>query len=43
MEDIICVCGHKNQVGTKLCGKCGRPLSEEAKNCKIVDMHFYAK
>ncbi|MDN4493905.1 cytochrome c biogenesis protein ResB [Ureibacillus aquaedulcis] len=40
MEKIICVCGHENPVGTKLCGKCGRPLTEEAKMSKIVDMKY---
>lgn len=40
MEKIICVCGHENPAGTKLCGKCGRPLTEEAKSSKIVDMKY---
>ncbi|HWL12066.1 MAG TPA: cytochrome C biogenesis protein, partial [Ureibacillus sp.] len=40
MEKIICVCGHENPAGTKLCGKCGRPLTEEAKTSKIVDMKY---
>jgi len=40
MDKIICVCGHENPAGTKLCGKCGRPLTEEAKQSKIVDMKY---
>ncbi|MCM3388975.1 cytochrome c biogenesis protein ResB [Ureibacillus chungkukjangi] len=40
MEKIICVCGHENPAGTKLCGKCGRPLTEEAKTSKILDMKY---
>ncbi|RHW39408.1 cytochrome C biogenesis protein [Lysinibacillus yapensis] len=40
MEKLICVCGHENPAGTKLCGKCGRPLTEEAKESKIVDMKY---
>lgn len=40
MEKIICVCGHENPEGTKLCEKCGRPLTEEGKNSKIVDMRY---
>ncbi|QCR32088.1 cytochrome c biogenesis protein ResB [Lysinibacillus sp. SGAir0095] len=40
MEKIICVCGHENPSGTKLCGKCGRPLTEEAKMSKILDMKY---
>ena len=40
MEKIICVCGHENPEGTKLCGKCGRPLTEEGKENKIVDMRY---
>ena len=30
----------KTHVGTKICEKCGRPLSEEAKAQKIVDMRY---
>ena len=40
MEKIICVCGHENPEGTKLCEKCGRPLTEEGKESKIVDMRY---
>ena len=40
MEKIICECGHENPVGTKLCGKCGRPLTEEEKQKKLVDMRY---
>ncbi|RUL55076.1 cytochrome c biogenesis protein ResB [Lysinibacillus antri] len=40
MEKIICACGHENPQGTKLCEKCGRPLTEEEKDRKIVDMRY---
>ncbi len=40
MEKITCECGHENPVGTKLCGKCGRPLTEEEKQKKLVDMRY---
>lgn len=40
MEKIICNCGHENPVGTKLCEKCGRPLTEEIKEQKVVDMRY---
>jgi cytochrome c biogenesis protein len=40
MEKITCVCGHENPFGTKICGKCGRPLSEDAKAQKILDMRY---
>lgn len=40
MENITCVCGHENPYGTSICQKCGRPLSEEAKERKIVDMRY---
>lgn len=40
MEKMICACGHENPAGTKLCGKCGRPLTEEARTSKIVDMKY---
>lgn len=40
MEKIICECGHENPVGTKLCGKCGRPLTEEEKQKKLLDMRY---
>lgn len=39
-DKITCECGHENPYGTKLCAKCGRPLTEEAKNEKIVDMRY---
>ena len=40
MEKISCVCGHENPFGTKICEKCGRPLSEEAKAQKVLDMRY---
>ena len=40
MEKILCECGHENPVGTKLCEKCGRPLTEEEKEKKLVDMRY---
>jgi len=40
MNNIICVCGHENPEGTVLCGSCGRPLTEEAENQKLVDMRY---
>ncbi|MEL3960714.1 cytochrome c biogenesis protein ResB [Lysinibacillus endophyticus] len=40
MEKIICACGHENPFGTKLCEKCGRPLTEEVKNQKVLDMRY---
>lgn len=40
MNSITCECGHKNPYGTKICLKCGRPLTEEAKNQKILDMRY---
>lgn len=40
MEKITCFCGHENPFGTKICEKCGRPLTEEAKAQKILDMRY---
>lgn len=40
MDNIICVCGHRNPEGTILCGNCGRPLTKEAENQKLVDMRY---
>ncbi|MEK5231314.1 cytochrome c biogenesis protein ResB [Lysinibacillus sp. FSL K6-0232] len=40
MEKIICACGHSNPYGTKLCEKCGRPLTEEEQQNKVVDMRY---
>lgn len=40
MEKIICECGHENPFGTKLCTKCGRPLTEEEQGKKLVDMRY---
>lgn len=40
MANIVCECGHINPIGTHLCAKCGRPLSEEEKSKKIADMRY---
>jgi len=40
MSKIKCQCGHDNPFGTVLCEKCGRPLTEEAKNSEVVDMRY---
>lgn len=40
MSKIKCQCGHDNPFGTVLCEKCGRPLTEEAKDSKMVDMRY---
>ncbi|MEG0472467.1 MAG: cytochrome c biogenesis protein ResB [Solibacillus sp.] len=40
MNKLLCECGHENPEGTKLCQKCGRPLTEEEKDKKIADMRY---
>ena len=40
MNKILCECGHENLEGTKLCQKCGAPLTEEEKGKKIADMRY---
>lgn len=40
MKNVVCVCGHENPVGTKICANCGRPLTEEAKSQKVLDMKY---
>ncbi len=40
MSKIKCQCGHDNPFGTVLCERCGRPLTEEAKKSKLVDMRY---
>lgn len=40
MRYVTCECGHQNPYGTKICLKCGRPLTEEAKNQKVLDMRY---
>ena len=40
MEKIKCECGHINPIGTELCESCGRPLSQESKQKKLVDMRY---
>ncbi|WP_342600831.1 cytochrome c biogenesis protein ResB [Psychrobacillus sp. FSL H8-0483] len=40
MDKIVCTCGHVNPVGTELCESCGRPLNQETKDKKLVDMRY---
>lgn len=40
MNKILCECGHENLEGTKLCQKCGSPLTTEEKDKKIADMRY---
>lgn len=40
MNKILCECSHENPVGTKLCAKCGRPLTQEEQDRKIADMRY---
>ncbi|MEI4768430.1 cytochrome c biogenesis protein ResB [Psychrobacillus sp. FJAT-51614] len=40
MDKIICTCGNVNPAGTELCESCGRPLSQEIKDKKLVDMRY---
>ena len=40
MKKLLCECGHENPVGTKLCAKCGRPLTEEEKGKQLADMRY---
>ncbi|SDN00032.1 cytochrome c biogenesis protein [Psychrobacillus sp. OK028] len=40
MDKIVCACGNVNPAGTALCESCGRPLNEETKEKKIVDMRY---
>ena len=40
MSKIKCQCGHENPFGTVLCEQCGRPLTEDAKKSKLVDMRY---
>ncbi|AYC29356.1 cytochrome c biogenesis protein ResB [Paenisporosarcina cavernae] len=40
MAEIICKCGHTNPEGTQICLNCGRPLTEEMKNQKLMDMRY---
>ncbi len=40
MNKILCECGHENSEGTKLCQKCGSPLTAEEKDKKIADMRY---
>lgn len=40
MDKIVCTCGHVNPAGTELCESCGRPLNQEVKARKLVDMRY---
>ena len=40
MNKLLCECGHENPEGTKLCQKCGSPLTAEEKDKKIADMRY---
>lgn len=40
MDKIICTCGNVNPAGTELCESCGRPLNQETKEKKLVDMRY---
>lgn len=40
MNKILCECGHENPVGTKLCAKCGSPLTVEEQDKKLADMRY---
>ncbi|MDN4607313.1 cytochrome c biogenesis protein ResB [Sporosarcina highlanderae] len=41
MSKIVkCQCGHDNPFGIVLCERCGRPMTEEAKNSDVVDMRY---
>ena len=39
-EMLRCECGHDNPIGTKLCGLCGRALTEEEQKQKLADMRY---
>lgn len=40
MDKIVCTCGNVNPAGTELCESCGRPLTKETKEKKLVDMRY---
>lgn len=40
MEKIRCACNYENPIGTKLCEKCGRPLTAEEQEKNMVDMRY---
>lgn len=40
MNEVKCVCGHVNPVGTILCESCGRALTEQAKQEVLYDMRY---
>ncbi|MCP1123134.1 cytochrome C biogenesis protein [Bacillus sp. AFS018417] len=39
MEQIKCVCGHVNPIGTIFCEACGKPFEDE-KDTKLLDMRY---
>ncbi|MFJ7973947.1 cytochrome c biogenesis protein ResB [Psychrobacillus sp. NPDC096389] len=40
MDKIVCTCGNVNPAGTLLCESCGRPLTKETAEKKLVDMRY---
>lgn len=40
MKKIVCACGYENPEGTHLCAQCGRPLTKEDEEKKVVDMRY---
>lgn len=40
MKKMVCACGHENPEGTHLCAQCGRPLTIEDEQKKVVDMRY---
>lgn len=40
MENLRCECGQENPFGTKLCAKCGRPLTKDEQEQKFADMRY---
>lgn len=40
MDQLKCECGHVNPYGTILCESCGRGMTKEAKEKKLLDMRY---
>ena len=40
MDYLLCECAFQNPIGTKLCAKCGRPLTQEEKEKPLADMRY---
>lgn len=40
MKKIVCACSYENPEGTHLCAQCGRPLTKEDEEKKVVDMRY---